>query len=643
MPIITNSSSFQIHGGNFYDVSGDVNLETHQHLSGRQEQRRIDASVESPAGSTLALDDGWADGSGRESGASRNPRHGMVGRAPYDIPTRPRLLARAPHLHDRPESSPRRPQSPSGREFPDQRPDSLGGESRFDGRLVDRPQLIHGGTFISAENINHRREDEGIHILHRAVVLEALYDSAESFPQPRCHPETREAILDDLYNWAIADDSGRSIRWLHGPAGAGKSAIMQSLCQRLEDAGRLGGTFFFKRGHPTRGNAKVLFATFAYQLALNTPDLKPLISQIVETNPSVVGRHMGVQLRKLVVEPCQSLSGASPILLIDGLDECEGQDVQQEILRLLGNAAHPDPLPLRLLISSRPEPHIREKFDSFPSRYDSVKLDQSFTDVRNYLRNEFDRIHREHYETMASVPSPWPPRHVMERLVDKSSGYFIYAATIIKFVDDRDFRPAQRLAVVVQNLPTESGNSPYHALDELYSQILRDLPFQSRIVDILGVIIHGSAILPATRVNIEQLLGLDPGDLALALRRLHSLVQVPPREVGLISLHHKSFRDFLLDPDRSGKFYVPIENLARSVLRALSQSSACVPLTHVVWSIGSSGLDFVTSAVAPFADLSSLMHTVNLDFVWNWSSDWKSLLKRHVEAIITWLKMFSPT
>ncbi|KAJ6523654.1 hypothetical protein DFH09DRAFT_863442, partial [Mycena vulgaris] len=184
------------------------------------------------------------------------------------------------------------------------------------------------------------------------------------FPQPRCHPETREEMLHDLLDWAMVDDSGRSIRWLHEPAGAGKSAIMQSLCQRLENARRLGGSFFFKRGHPTQGNAKVLFAALAYQLAVYDRHLKPVISRVIEDDPTIVGRHMGVQPRKLIVEPCQSLNGgAAPILLIDGLDECEGNNVQQEILHLLGDvAAHHHPLPLRLLIASRPESHIREKF-----------------------------------------------------------------------------------------------------------------------------------------------------------------------------------------------------------------------------------------------------------------------------------------
>ncbi|KAJ6509768.1 hypothetical protein DFH09DRAFT_1374612 [Mycena vulgaris] len=554
MPIITNSSGFHIHGGHFYEVSGDVNLETYQHLTAGHEQRLIDAGVEPPAGSTLVLDDGWADGSGRElSSASSNPRHGMVWRALYDISARIRLLTGAAHPHDRSESSPRRLPSPSGHEFPDQRLDSLGGESRSDGRLFDPPRLIHGGTFISAENINHRRGEEGMDILHRAVILDALYDSAESFPQPKCHPETRTEMLDDLYNWAITDTSKHSIRWLHGPAGAGKSAIMQSLCHRLQQAGRLGGSFFFKRGDPTRGNAKAFFATLAYQLAVYHRHLKSLISRVVEDDPTVVGRHMGVQLRKLVVEPCQSLSGVSPILLIDGLDECEGNHVQQEILCLLGDiAVHHHPLRLRLLIASRPESHIQEKFDSIQGLYDSVRLDQSFTDVWNYLRNEFNRIHRENHESMADVATPWPPSHVLRNLVDNSSGYFIYAATIIKFVGDREFSPTERLKAVVKNVPAKCGTLPFHALDELYMQILRDVPFQSRLVPILCIIVHGS-IMRLSHVNIEKLLGLDPGDLARALRRLHSLILVPPNG-GNISLHHKLFRDFLLDPNRSGEF-----------------------------------------------------------------------------------------
>ncbi|KAJ7895880.1 NACHT domain-containing protein [Mycena olivaceomarginata] len=281
----------------------------------------------------------------------------------------------------------------------------------------------------------------------------------------------------------------RPICWLHGPAGAGKSAIMQSLCQRLQDAGRLGGAFFFKRGHATRGKPKVLFATLAYQLAEHNRDLRPLISHIVEDSPSIVARHMDVQLHKLIVEPCHSLINSPPlILLIDGLDECETQDSQAEILRLVGSAVRHHPKTFQFLIASRPEAHIREIFNdsSFDKILDSVNVYQSFKDIQKYFNDQFARIYHTHGHTMVDVPTPWPSLDVVDSLVEKSSGYFVYASTVIKFIDDKYSRPTERLASIQDLTPTDAG-APFEALDQLYTQILSAVPirFHSQLLDIL--------------------------------------------------------------------------------------------------------------------------------------------------------------
>ncbi|KAF8125232.1 hypothetical protein K438DRAFT_1513359, partial [Mycena galopus ATCC 62051] len=313
-----------------------------------------------------------------------------------------------------------------------------------------------------------------INILHRAVALDALYDSADSFPQPKCHPETRTKLLDDSYEWAIQNSSAQSILWLHGPAGAGKSAVVQTLCQRLRSAGRLGGAFFFKRGHATRGNAKVLFATLAYQLALSSRELNSLISQNVQCDPSVVGRDMNAQLRQLIVEPCKSLGGsAAPVLLVDGLDECDTHHAQVEMLRLIGSVTHQHPGTFRFLIASRPEAHIRDILEQpfFAGTLDSVNIEKSFDDVRKYLRDEFARVHREHGHTMKGVETPWPSAHILDGLVSQSSGYFVYASTVIKFVDDKYFRPTDRLAAVT-DLSRTHPEAPFASLDQLYIQIL---------------------------------------------------------------------------------------------------------------------------------------------------------------------------
>ncbi|KAJ7434149.1 hypothetical protein FB451DRAFT_1572171 [Mycena latifolia] len=715
-------TGFQIHGGTFYEVSGDVNLETHQHLL-IQDRTRHDAGLRLPVGSTLTPEEDWDAGSHHElSSVVRNP-----GRpSPYALPSRSRLGSRRSSnvwehvclesssgtsfsrqarlgLHPVPErvteftppaTLPSSDQgSSSGSQsshlgdyrhsnnladlgsFPPRSRQNCGNPPswstdelasdleqgiqgpHYRGDLVDTESLsryplaqfpvqpshaVHGGTFITAENVHHYHRESGIAILHRAVTLEALYDSVESFPQPRCHPNTRTEILDVLYNWAIDNQTTTSIRWLQGPAGAGKSAIMQSLCRLLQDDGRLSGSFFFKRDHTTRGNARALFLTLAYQLALHHPELKGLICKSAEDDPSAVGRGMDIQLCKLIIGPCATLTNSPTIiLLIDGLDECKGHDVQQEILRLFGSAVSKCPM-LRILIASRPEPQISQVFKEpdMTGLYHLLNIGPSFMDIRNYLSSEFDRIHHEHEETMASVPTPWPTRDIFEVLVDKSSGYFIYAATIIKFIDDRDFRPTERLAAVIENLPTECG-TPFHALDELYSQILHDSPFPSRILNILCFILHGSMFRVSTK-NIERLLGLHPGDVKLTLRRLQSLLLVPQDETDIIFLHHKSFRDFLVDPNRSGKFHIGLKqrkDLAHLFLRALSHSpanKARPSLNHVGWEIGFLGVKYITSEIPPSADLSPFIQTINFDFLWRNPSE----LHTHAKEMI---RMFTPT
>ncbi|KAJ7889153.1 hypothetical protein B0H14DRAFT_1176452 [Mycena olivaceomarginata] len=421
---------------------------------------------------------------------------------------------------------------------------------------------INAGANFTMNNhdfqILHQSGETGIHILHRAVASEALYNSAESFPQPKCHPETRTNLLNKLFCWATASESDYSIQWLHGPAGAGKSAVMQSLCQELQDAGRLGGSFFFKRVHKTCGNAKVLFATLAFQLAISQSELKSLIARSVEKDPSVLARGMDVQLRSLILEPCKLLQNPTPsILLIDGLDECEGHHIQREILRLIASTVKDLGLRLRILIASRPEPHIRQTFEekSFWGLVDFVNIEQSFEDVRTYLRAEFSRIRHEHRTTMGSIPTPWPSPRILETLVENSSGYFIYASTVIKFIDDEYSHPSKQLDMI---LVLHNTSSPFEPLDQLYLQILRGVPAKhhSSLCDILSVLVNYPGGIEVE--EIDDLLDLEPGTVSLILRPLHSVLELRSERIWFVGIqvHHASFRDFLENQERSSIFYV---------------------------------------------------------------------------------------
>ncbi|KAJ7725809.1 hypothetical protein B0H16DRAFT_1253240, partial [Mycena metata] len=265
----------------------------------------------------------------------------------------------------------------------------------------------------------------------------AFHDSAERYPQPQCHPETRTKLLEVLSQWAhsMKPPPRSHILWLHGPAGSGKSAVAQSVCQKLKDEGRLGGSFFFQRGHLSRGNGKKLFPTIAYQLALLLPELKQHISRTIEKDPAIIDRSLSTQLEELILNPCRKTRLAHPVpIVIDGLDECDGENVQQAILRAIGGALSQERLPIIFLVASRAEAHIRETLAEpcLVEKHRAVNIEQSFEDARKYLEVEFDRIHREH-QTMTAIPFPWPEAEIVQRITRDSSGYFIYAATVIKF------------------------------------------------------------------------------------------------------------------------------------------------------------------------------------------------------------------
>ncbi|KAJ7648608.1 hypothetical protein DFH06DRAFT_1095375 [Mycena polygramma] len=607
MPIFNNCAGFHVHNGTFYEVQGDVNFQrqhttvqideaSQQPISALQGRLRLADSLTTKRSSYEAGMDAFHPSDPSHSRILRDSDH--VHRD-LDTGSRPRSMPFGPSLHASPDSSPR---------------------------------AAGGGIYITAENVNHLRvQDEGFHVLHRSVALEALYDSAESFPQPRCHSETRADMLGNLCQWATKTDPAVQVLWLYGPAGAGKSAIMQTLCQRLHTAGLLGGSFFFKRGHPIRGNGTLLFATLAYQLAIRNRALKTEISKRVEEEPSLVTGSMASQLQELIVQPCKSSTDSScRVLLIDGLDECDRSTAQQEILRSIGRIFCVQSLPLRIIVASRPEPDIRQIFQepAFYGRYETANIEQSFEDVRAYLRDEFSRIHREHKETMRAIPKPWPHPDILEELVRNSSGYFIYAATVIRFVDNQDFRPTEQLRAL--RLPKRESDSPFADLDQMYLQILSTVPVpvRPRLLNILCTI-----DLNVTTATIEELLQLDYGDVELTCRRLGSILQTTSS--GRLAVYHASFYDFLGNPTRSGVFHISCEHKKRLVPSLLNAVRGSInrdfdEASTVAFSV----IDWVIDEIPPYAavDLAPLFLDLNPDFFWC-----RTDLKGRLEQIIHWL------
>ena len=108
-----------------------------------------------------------------------------------------------------------------------------------------------------------------------------FYDSAADQDIPLCQSGTREAILNRINTWADAAES-ETIFWVSGPAGSGKSTISRSLARSFAETGKLGATYFFKRGEEGRNGTALIFPTIANQLINSIPTYRTCLRRSLD-------------------------------------------------------------------------------------------------------------------------------------------------------------------------------------------------------------------------------------------------------------------------------------------------------------------------------------------------------------------------
>ncbi|KAJ7257047.1 hypothetical protein C8J57DRAFT_1185914 [Mycena rebaudengoi] len=294
---------------------------------------------------------------------------------------------------------------------------------------------------------------------------------------------------------------------------------------------------------------------------------------------------MPVQFKRLILEPFRQAGplGILTVIVLDGLDECEDHTIQQQILRLFLDTLRGTHLPIRMLICSRPDPHLREVLEtaqmSAICRHFVLSCDKSaYQDIRIYLRDEFSRIHSDYRTRGIDLGTRWPSAEELDHLVQKSSGIFIYATTVIRFVGDEYSHPVDRLDSVLALDPQSTA-----PLDDLYKQILSLVPQSWQHLRILHVIWRQSEELDPE--EIDTLLMLRSGATRLMLRGLHSLFYVPPVRSLFgypngVRILHASFGDHLGDPRRSGPWCVSLPRLQDDLLHSTVRFLSSPPLTY---------------------------------------------------------------
>ncbi|KIM35700.1 hypothetical protein M413DRAFT_449637 [Hebeloma cylindrosporum] len=433
----------------------------------------------------------------------------------------------------------------------------------------DSQAVITGGSF----NIFHGHR--GLNLLQEATLPSAFHNSLHRSDPPKCHKHTREAILDKIMEWVRKKiDRDAFIMWLYGAAGAGKSAIAQTIAELCEEHKLLLASFFFFRADSLRSNSKKLVATIAYQVAVAIPGVRGVMEAVIDNDPHLLSRSLITQFTALIVDPLESLFenslGEHPdlpnLIIIDGLDECK-DGTQVQVLDMIFAVGKRSKFPFIFLVASRPELEIssalgdgkiREGLTRLPLDADITSLD----DIKHFLQDKFDDIRLTH-PIRSDLPSSWPSTKDIKTLVYKSSGQFIYASTVIKFVSSPRHRPDHRLEIIL-DLRRKGKDLPFAELDALYRYVLSSVEDSNTTVQIIATALtlsYGGDISILTGI-----LDLSPSDIKLHLIDLGSLVKY---EEHFLRILHASLGDFLFDQARSQELHIDRRSIHTKIIQAV--------------------------------------------------------------------------
>ncbi|KXN88523.1 hypothetical protein AN958_07231 [Leucoagaricus sp. SymC.cos] len=402
----------------------------------------------------------------------------------------------------------------------------------------------------------------------------AEFDSSERDPPPKCQPGTRKKIVERIQFWFRNLLRTNRLLLLLGPAGVGKSAIMQTLAE-IEAQRSMIATLFFSATQRRSDPAKVI-ATIAYRIAVQHSPYHKFLRSALAADPKLIEKSIKAQFSTFFVLPFVKMklhSGPSPLIIfIDGLDECDGREEQLLFLALISHFTtfYPE-APLLWVVASRPEEHVttflarRRLRSCYDKEEFSVDSTEACEDMECYLRLEFEKI-RASNPVIRSLFPHWPPENEFLKLLIAAVGHFAYGTTVIRFISQGD--PISRFQLILDLMKTATSSSgagslrPMAQLDALYEHLVSRVEPEDRpgAKDILGFLhINLENYIDNGNRNMVFMcnwLGMAPNVAYSALCQLHSVLDVPLPDAAIstrIKIYHKSFSDFLCDPNRSGR------------------------------------------------------------------------------------------
>ncbi|KAF3011317.1 hypothetical protein E8E14_003394 [Neopestalotiopsis sp. 37M] len=406
---------------------------------------------------------------------------------------------------------------------------------------------------IKKKNAADERQEHLLSTLPTAS--DAMFNSTHDWRGRTCLENTRAELLQQIQSW-VEGAGEKSVFWLKGTDGIGKSTVARTIATKYYKRGNLGASFFFSKGEGDLGGSSKLVSSLARQLAESVPHIRRFICDAIAEKPEIMRRPLEEQWNQLISIPLSKLhdSQAPILLVIDALDECnDGRDTQR-ILKLLTTARQFDNIRLRVFITSTSREQARNSIQKAPENERQVCIRQIIPTISDkslgiYFESKLSSIRRE-----CGFDHSWPA--IIDRLVEKSCGLFIWASVACGFISEGQQLAKGRIDSLVDGFCSHS--QPMNPLDRMYTTILQN-SIQPSLNNlemekmhkmrraILGTIAVLGSPLPVR--SLAKLLVVSPTEIKKSLAGLGSLFDASLDDCP-IRIAHRTFREFLLDKER---------------------------------------------------------------------------------------------
>ena len=416
--------------------------------------------------------------------------------------------------------------------------------------------------------------DDELVLAKLPIAERAAFNSHANEPQDYCLENTRIELLEEIEDW-VNNSPAKSVFWLQGMAGTGKSTISRTVARDLKQRGLLGASFFFNRSERDRATSDNLLTTIAKQLIDILPQFQDGVTKAIRQDSTLVKSSLGDQFDRILKEPLSTVRTSRGqklllVIIIDALDECQDDINIGTIIKRLPELQHTvSAVELQFFVTSRPESRILSGFNEVQGKHTAAilhEISQSTVehDIGVFFQVKLPKIRKER-----RLDERWPGEKNIQRLVQMTAPLFIYAATMYRVFEDPIWDPQASLEGFLDHPDRQSSQ-----LSGTYLPVLERLLADQRgrqvcqlvneFQNIVGAIIILQNPLPI--MPLAELLDIREAAIQNRLNTLQSVIRVPKEAEEPVRLFHQSFRDYLLDPDeKTHRFSIDRAGINRTI------------------------------------------------------------------------------